>query len=158
MRVSYARFVKRPDWLPRNDVRTGARAAGERYERAVHAALLKRYPGQYVEGPWIAYRCNERGSRLNFCQPDGLYFDIQRGLIVIIEVKLKHGVKAYKQLHDLYLPVIRHIFEDFEIRLIEVVKWFDPAIKTGNFLGLCSTIHECAPLRADMYNVHILRP
>lgn len=156
MRISYARFVKKPDWLPRNEIRTGAKAAGQRYERRVHAALLERYPQNYVPGPWISYREDDI-SRVNFCQPDGLYIDIRKGLIVIIEVKLKHGRRAWEQLNDLYLPCIQHIFHDFEVRLIEVVKWFDPAIRVPAKTLLCSDIHTCSPLRGRLYNVHILR-
>lgn len=157
MRVNYARFTRKPDWLPRNEVRTGARAAGERFERRVHATFLERYRGFYVEGPWIAYNRDGPGRRINFCQPDGLYIDIKRGLIVIVEVKLKHGVKAWEQLNKLYLPCIECIFKDFEIRLIEVVKWFDPAVSPPVYLGLCSGLQDCAPLEANMYNVHILK-
>ncbi len=157
MRVDYARFTKRPDWLPRNEVRTGARAEGSRYERRVHTALLGKYRDYYVEGPWIAYRREGPGRRINFCQPDGLYIDIKKGLIVIIEVKLKHGMKAWEQLNELYFPCITHIFKDFEIRLIEVVKWFDPVISPALNLGLCRSIHDCAPMNAHMYNVLILK-
>ena len=155
-RVDYARFTKAPDWLPRNEVRTGARAQGHRYEKHVHTTLLERYPEKYVESPWIGYRA-DGGPRLGFCQPDGLYIDIEKGLIIIVEVKLKHGPKAWEQLNKLYYPCVQHIFKDFEIRLIEVVRWFDPAVFREQYTALCADIHECAPRRANCYNVHILR-
>lgn len=159
LEISYARFIKRPDWLPRNPVRTGARANGERFERRVHATLLKRYPDKYIEGPWIAYRGVNTGNRVRFCQPDGLYIDIKEGLLVIIEAKLKHGSRAWEQLNDLYYPCLRHIMEGgklFEIRLIEVVKWFDPLTFREMPPAMCSTIHGCTPMRENVYNVHLL--
>jgi hypothetical protein len=155
-RINYARFTKAPDWLPRNEVRTGARAQGHRYEKHVHATLLERYPDRYIEGPWIGYSGDGRAG-INFCQPDGLYIDIERGLVVIVEAKLKHGRKAWEQLNTLYYPCVQHIFQDFEVRLVEVVKWFDPALFCQQRTALCSTIHEVAPMRAKTYNVHILR-
>jgi hypothetical protein len=156
LEVKYARFIKKPDWLPRNEVRKGAKAAGMRFERHVHAALLGRYPEQYLPSPWIGYR-KEHQSRLSFCQPDGLYIDIGEGLIVIVEVKLKHGRRAWEQLNELYLPCVSQIFHDFEIRLIEVVKWFDPNAFRDQKTALCESIHTCSPRRAKMFNVHILR-
>jgi len=159
LKVSYARFVQKPDWLPRHAVRTGARANGERFERRVHATLLERYPDKYIEAPWIAYRHHRTGHRVRFCQPDGLYIDIKKGLLVIIEAKLKHGSKAWEQLNDLYYPCIAKIMEGgklFEIRLIEVVKWFDPLTFRERPTALCSHIHECAPMRGGLYNVHLL--
>lgn len=156
MEISYARFTKKPDWLPRNEKRKGAKANGQRFEKRVHATLLERYPTRYVEGPWICYR-DRADNRLCHCQPDGLYIDIEKGLIVVIEVKLKHGILAYQQLAR-YMPMVEHIFEDFEIRGIEVVKWFDPQISYGSTkTALCADLVKCAPQNANMYNVHILR-
>lgn len=154
--VQYARLIKAPDWVKRNPKRTGAKANGQRFERRVHAALLERYPDKYVENPWLSYRYDSR-DRLRLCQPDALYIDIAGGLIVVIEVKLKHGVRAWEQLR-VYAPIVEHIFKDFEVRLIEVVKWFDPQIcVTSTKTALCADLTRPSPQKAGMYNVHILR-
>lgn len=63
-----------------------------------------------------------------YCQPDGLDFDFDKGLITIVEFKLQHTSNAWWQTRELYEPVVRKIFPSslWEIAIVEIVKWFDP--------------------------------
>lgn len=110
--------------LPRNQ----ARKNGVKYERTAQEYLLRAFHGRYLPSPWLAFRVRNE-SRHRFCQPDGLVFDWQRHVLLVLEIKYQHTEEAWHQVHDLYLPVLRHLFRNcrFQYRACEVVKWYNPA-------------------------------
>lgn len=131
---------------------TGSRAFGVRYEKKVHAEMLRLFPDHYVPSPWFEFfdACGRR-----WCQPDGLLIDIAQQEIVIVEVKSSHTGQAWWKLWHLYLPVVQAVFgPDFSYRCLEIVKYYD-ADELFPFASLCEHIH-LAPT-APHTGVHIMR-
>jgi len=64
---------------------------------------------------------------MRWCQPDGLLFNLDKGIITIVEIKFKHTPLAWWQLNELYYPLISFIFgqELWSYRLAEWVRWYD---------------------------------
>lgn len=136
----------------RQQKRTGRRRQGELYEQAVHREFLERYPG-YVPRPWLNFYDRE-GSK--WCQPDGLLVNPWQGQISIIEAKYQHTEAAHFQLFRVYLPVVSHLFAGlYKIALVEVVKWFDPAVLCPVSPSLCK---DPSTAQVGRFNVHIWRP
>lgn len=111
--------------LPRN----AARKNGVKYERQAQEYLDAAYSGQYLPSPWLKFRCRGEGAA-RYCQPDGLLFDWARHSVLVIEIKYRHTPEAWGQVNDLYLPVLRKLFErcQYQFRRCEMVRWYDPAV------------------------------
>lgn len=105
----------------------GAKGDGIRYEQRVHRHLRKLFGDTYVEGPWIAFN----DPHLRHCQPDALIIDARKGIVYLIEIKLRHCPEAYWQLRRLYQPILSFLFPPsaWEIRCCEIVKWYDCSIR-----------------------------
>jgi hypothetical protein len=103
-----------------------AKAAGIRYERKIQAKMEAEYP-LFLAHPCMRFH-GRFGSEL--CIPDGIVISEQRpDLLTIVEIKLRHTSDAWYQLHDLYLPVAKKAFPSHTIQLLEICKFYDPAIK-----------------------------
>lgn len=130
MRIVSARWVAQPPpSLHGRDRKSAAQAAGLRYEARVQTYLLQRYGDTYVPSPWFAYR--KGGDYYDrYCQPDGLLFDLDRGKIVVVEVKIRHCPRAAEQLLGLYRPVLASLFDGrlWSLGVCEVTRWFDKDI------------------------------
>ena len=88
--------IDRPDEIPVQRTRRGAKGRGLAYEHQVAEALPHAF-----HGPWYEYwDANGRG----WCQPDL----VLRGsrIIVVCEVKLTWTPQATSQLSDLYVPIL----------------------------------------------------
>lgn len=147
----HARFCEKPGFVTERRVGKGARADGIRYENKVQDYLVKRLPS-YMPSPWISFVI---GNKIRFCQPDGLNFMLRRGVIQIIEVKLRHTDRSYWQTEHLYRPLLKAMFPDWTIHTTEVVKWYDntTAFPCEHFLQ-----RDLEDSRQDKYGVHILWP
>lgn len=127
-KVTAARFDERGSGFgPRRA--SGRRGEGLRYEHKALQRLDTLYPGMLVWGPWLRFSSAGRPYE-RWCQPDGLLIDVNAGVIVVVEVKHHHTAEAWWQLERLYKPVLRHLFPEqlWRIELLEVVRWFDPAV------------------------------
>lgn len=135
--------------LPRNQ----ARKNGVKYERTAQEYLDSAYTGQYLPSPWIAFRVQGEGN-VRFCQPDGLIFDWQRHCVIVVEIKYRHTPEAHGQVHDLYLPVLRHLFKkcNFSFRCCEMVRWYDPATR---FPGPYAMVSDILLTPASKFGVFI---
>ena len=125
--VHKARFVcETPQFADTPVPSRGSFANGARYEARAQAHLLANYPDNYVPSPWIQFATQ---TGLRYCQPDGLFFDLPRAQLTIIEIKLKHTARAWWQLQRLYLPVVKEIFPAhcWHYSLLEVCCWLDPS-------------------------------
>lgn len=151
--IQSAHFCPPPAWALEQRAKRGRKAEGLRYERKVQAHM-EAESEWYLAGPWLIYII---GGRPHWCQPDGLHFDVQAGIITIIEIKYSHTTDAYWQLRHLYSHVLGHIFpdRDWTFRLVEVVKWYDPAVKFPEPTVMCPD-----PLRhaSESIGVHIWKP
>lgn len=136
----------------RQQKRIGRRRQGELYEAAVHREFLQRYPG-YLPKPWFRFYDRE-GAK--WAQADGLLINPWQGQISVIECKYQHTEQAHYQLFQVYLPVVSHLFAGYyRIALVEVVKWFDPAVLCPQPAALC---RDPANAPEGKFNVHIWRP
>ena len=131
--VHKARFVcETPRFAESTAPARGAFANGARYEKRVQEYLLESYPDEYLPSPWIQFVSAGNlpdCSQLRYCQPDGLFLDIRRAQLTIVEIKLKHTARAWWQLQRLYLPVVKEIFppRSWRYSLLEVCCWLDPS-------------------------------
>ena len=110
--------------------------AGKRYEAKIFKRLAKLAGSgadlRVIESPWISFSTLRDTDRR--VQPDLLIF--QNRQLLLCEIKLAHTVDAYWQLVHLYAPVVRRVFPDYELRLVEITKSFDPAIRFGDDMRL----------------------
>lgn len=153
--VEWASFAKYPPSFAKDVHRRGARGRGVQYEKKVRAWLSRKYEGWYIPSPWLLYRLHN-DSRLHWCQPDGLVIRPDLGIIWVHETKLRHTAEAWFQLMDLYLPILERIFPPklWSIRLVEVVRWFDPSVP---FPGKYSLHPEFEDVKLNEVGVKIWR-
>jgi hypothetical protein len=124
------------------------------YERKVNFRLIEEFGFErFIPGQWFQFQFY--GKKIQFCQTDGLLFTPKQQKVLIIEVKYKHTPGAYWQLEDKYLPVISHLFRDWEISTLEIVKWYDPSTA---FPTTVSLKKEITDVRPGEFGVHILTP
>lgn len=143
-----------PPWLASGDLQpTRAQQAGLRYELAVHRALLRDFT-TYLPAPWISYTLH--GRRI-WCQPDGLLFNPNDGIITIVEIKLHHTDDAFDQLINRYLPLVQAFFPPrlWRYRICEVCRWYDPHTRTAATPHMVQTLRDC---RTDAFNVMPFSP
>jgi hypothetical protein len=106
------------------------RQKGINYEKKVQVYLARTFPGVVVHSPWVRF-VSTGSPKFRFCQPDAILFDLRRGIICVVEVKLSHTSNAWWQVRRLYAPVLAHLFRGPRWRFVslEIVKWYDPATK-----------------------------
>lgn len=133
---------------------------GLNYERKVHNHLSSVFNPErgsqlYVPAHWITFRTSdptERGPR--YAQPDGLLVDLDRSLVVIVEIKLRHMQSAWWGLRRLYEPLIRKIFGNkWSFAVCEIVDWYDPAVFWPEPYSMC---RDPSMLRRNEFGVMIL--
>lgn len=147
--VTQARFSDSPPPFLRHPPRRGRKRQGLIYQARAGAWLLDRFKPHFRFSPWVVFN----GDR--WCQPDGLLILPERDRIVVTEIKLRHCSEAWFQLFELYIPVVRVLFPNWEVVGCEVVKWYDPA----------DVVPQAPKLRANPadaingeFNVHIYAP
>lgn len=104
-----------------------AQKLGIRYERRAHAHFAEAFPGRYGAGQWIAFR-ERRSGKVRYAQPDGLVVDYERGLLTLLEMKLRHTDRAWWALRYVYEPLFSFLFPSWRVACCEVVRWYDPAV------------------------------
>lgn len=140
-------------FIPRKGEATAAQAAGNRHERRMHYYLEKKFPRDYLASPWITYTTSFAGG-WKWCQPDGLLFMWDKGLIIVVEGKIKHTEKSYWQTENLYVPVVSVLFPLWEYAVCEVVRWYDPSVRFPVQPKIVEGITDCRP---GDFNVFIMR-
>lgn len=138
--------------------KSGAKGAGLRYEERAQKlieASLARENLIYVPSPWFKYRRHSAPDRENFAQPDGICPDVSRGIIYLIEIKIKHTIDSYFQLLDRYVPLLERYFNYpeklWKIAPIEVVRWYDPAIAYPCQVTMIQELHRAEPKDLSVY-------
>jgi hypothetical protein len=151
--IQSAEFCDPPAFSFRPRLRTGRRAAGMRYESRVQARLCSESEW-YLPSPWIVFLS---GGKPYWCQPDGLHFAFDSGVITVIEVKNSHTSEAYRQLRCVYAPVLARMFPPrlWTLRLVELVKWYDPDVDFPETTVMCP---DPFAHRFDAIGVHIWHP
>jgi hypothetical protein len=141
---------------------SGAKGAGLRYEDKTQRTLTKTFADaglQYLPSPWFRYWRKSSPMRENFAQPDGFCPDHRRGIIFLVEIKLKHTIDSYFQLLDKYTPLLEKFFNNGEklwrIAPIEVCRWYDPRVLYPCKIAFQDDILLCDPREVS---VHVCRP
>lgn len=138
----------------KNHGRSPAQREGLRYEARAQDYLLQLYPDTYVPSPWLTFRLRHEPMP-RWCQPDGIIVDMETGRLIIIEIKLRHMAEAYTQVIGIYQPVLKKIFPGWEMRHVEMVRWYDAGSYFPVPVQLISNI-DLAP--RGRFGVHIWKP
>lgn len=115
-------FAQPPAFTRKQRLR-GSQRAGLTFEKKVGEMLSEKFGDRVIADCWIGYDDMVFGERI--CSPDYLVIDVVRGLITIVECKLTHTKDAWRQINDVYFPVVARLFPGFDIRGIEVCKNFE---------------------------------
>lgn len=142
-----------PHFGGRKNRSTYAQRLGIRYEHKAQEHLLELFPDGYVASPWIAFRLKGE-PMLRFCQPDGIIVDPWQGRVTIVEIKLRHMPEAYTQITGIYHPVLSHLFPGWDIRHVEMTRWYDPHI---HFPVPVQLISDLTLVPRGRFGVHIWR-
>lgn len=132
--VSFASFAAEPPLFTQNKTHlTKVQKDGLRYEKRVQIYLesLCRANEEFacLCNPWIIFgRKGDSPTVLNLCQPDCLVINRSARRIIIVEAKLSHTPDSWRQIRQLYEPVVKKIFPAFSFSFLEICKWFDPHI------------------------------
>lgn len=133
--VTFAEFSKVKPKFTENPVSafTRAQKEGLRYEKKALEYLrellinAKDVNFELFTSPWIIFKQgSDPRTRLRFCQPDAVFISETNKRIIIVEIKYQHTPDAWRQLRLLYEPVIKFMYPDFDIALVEICRWFDP--------------------------------
>ena len=153
--VTWAEFSTwEPSFGGKRSRSTGAQANGIRYERKVQRYLTALCSGHYVPAPWFRY-CVHNHPHWHYCQPDGLLFDFNKNLITIVEIKLGHSFRAWKQIRTLYEPVVKRVFGPYwQYAACEVTTYHDPAI---TFPEPIYHISQLSSLQPGQFGLYLIR-
>lgn len=163
--VEYAAFAATPPPFITSSNKptfTKAQKDGLRYEKRAQNYLIK-LGGRFDHfrvlcNPWILFHSvGAPSSSIQFCQPDCLLIDDTEKKVTIVECKLSHTPDSWKQVRQLYEPVLRRIpeFAGYSFAAVEVCKWFDP------HKGFPETYYYAENVLGatiDRFGIHIYKP
>ena len=110
---------ERPTFIPEGKY-NGVQMAGIRYEKRVADRLKNRYGEERVwHGPWFQFE-DKHGA--GFCSPDILIFPTGSGPVIIGECKLTVSREAERQLKKLYVPVVKYLWPDNDVRPVQIAR------------------------------------
>lgn len=139
---------------------TKVQKSGLQYEKRAQAYLINLCKGGdkfiCLCNPWIMFRSKRDVSNAaSFCQPDCLVISKNSTQVIIVEIKLSHTADSWKQLRQLYEPVVRHLYPNSKIALLEVCKWFDPHTNFPERYYYADNVLEA---QNERLGVHIYKP
>jgi hypothetical protein len=73
------------------------------------------------------FRFSRKNRPMESCFPDAIIDEGTR--VTIVEIKYRHTYDAYAQLTNLYLPIIKHVYDGAEIRRLEICKNYDTSVQ-----------------------------
>ena len=128
MMMDSVSIVEQPAFTRNQPLPKGKLRAGVLYERKVIKDFKELYNTKnffFVPGFWVQSTVS---NDVSFAELDGIFVDIPRRIITIVEIKLTHIAQAGYQLKDKYMPLIKALFGAWvrSIRLLEVCKNYDP--------------------------------
>lgn len=142
---------------------TKTQKSGLRYEKRAQEYLQRLVETSSVDhnysclsNPWLMYSpVNDNPNAVFFCQPDFICFDNVRNKAIIVEIKLSHTGDSWKQIRQLYEPVLRVIYPGASIAAVEVCKWFDPHTPFPETYYYCENVLGA---ETDRFGIHIYKP
>ncbi len=75
-----------------------------------------------------ALKFQSRQNLYEYCIPDAIAMNDRGDIITIIEIKSTHNFNAWNQLHNLYLPVVKVLWPEKHINLLEICKEYAPGV------------------------------
>ena len=124
--------------------RTGAKAAGLRFEKQVVKSLEQKYSG-FISGIPFQYK-TEYADKV-ICIPDG--FLLYGKEIIVIEIKLRHTIDAWFQLRKLYSPVLQKVFSR-PVRMMEICKVYEPGVVFPERILILKDVREFLTSKEEM--------
>lgn len=111
---------------------------GKEFEHEIYTLMLPSYPDLLYQ-PLYSYNIKSEPRR-RYCLPD----IIVRGANAILccEVKIRHTSEAESQLFDLYLPLLRQLHPKEVVVGVEIVRHFDPDVRSVRIPRLIDHIDE----------------
>lgn len=163
--VEYAAFATNPPpFINTNNKPTFTKTQkdGLRYELRAQTYIRKLCERsafiRVLCNPWVLYHSvGNSPSAIQFCQPDCLVIDDTRKKVTIIECKLSHTPDSWKQVRQLYEPVLRRVpdFANHSFAAVEVCKWFDPHKGFPETYYYNENVLEAV---TDRFGIHIYKP
>lgn len=103
--------------------RTASQKAGLVYEDRIRSRLRENHSTVYLDQPTLHFR---DGGGWRTCIPDGL--DVFDDKVIIVEIKSQHMPEAWWQLRRLYEPVVRKLFLNTPVAVLEICRVYDPSM------------------------------
>ena len=148
-RVIYA-WKTAPRHMPTSRY-TNAQKNGRRYEKKIGTRLLSALPSIELS-PWFEFDSSLGLGRL--CQPDAILVGEKE--LTIFEIKYSHCLEAFWQLSDLYYPVLSSFVDHPNIRLVEIVRSFDPSIQFPIPINLHLDLDSILSMPFASDRIHVL--
>ncbi len=78
----------------------------------------------FLKNRWFAYK-TEGKHHWQYAEMDGIIIVPEELRVLIVEVKLKHSNLAYRQMNNLYRPILQHLQPVWRVDMLEVVRYCD---------------------------------
>lgn len=130
----------------------GARGKGLRYE----AKVTKWLNGQ-VGKEWKTYsqQClkylNNEGH-IGYCIPDWYAVNETREEILLVEIKLTRVARAWWQLNELYVPMLRFLYPGYAIACVEIASRVELIVTPGE-VSVIHSLGDAKPGRTSFLKV-----
>ena len=140
-------YSKAPDFIDPHSYRTPAMIKGLKYEGEVKQHLKEIFDREtkIFLGPWIRYF---DGLKWRFAQPDVVLFNEH---LVIGEIKLTWRPGAVRKLANLYEPLCRKVWPDYQVKKVQICKGIKNNCKVNEWHQLEDIMH---PDKPDHFDVH----
>lgn len=117
--VTWAELTKPPSFATNPAKIKGVKGKGLRYEKQICQKLSLEAGKDWTTkaGAWFRF---EADGKERYAQPDWFALNDNLGLCCIVEVKLSRVERAWRQLNQLYKPVLAACYPDYAIALVEV--------------------------------------
>jgi hypothetical protein len=101
---------------------------------------------EYLQGPWFRFT-DDYGTR--HCQPDSVLVDKQKRRITIFEIKTRDLEQGYRQLEDVYRPVLAKAYPGYTIDTVLVCKAYSNFRRLVDKIELVDGISDAMRYRGD---------
>ena len=123
---------------------SAAAKRGLSYERKVLKTLEGNFPRRFIAQLPFTFRTQ---AKTGWAIPDGLLFDFDRRLVLLLEIKYTHGADAWWQLHKFYLPIVQEALPSHRIIPVEICRTYDPAVRLPKAPLLLTGLEEAFEAR-----------
>jgi len=138
-----------PDFIDPHSYQTPAMLKGLTYEKQVKDYLVELFDeDQVVLGPWIKYF---DGLKWRWAQPDVVLLPRKTRRLVIGEVKLTWRPGAVRKLQQLYEPLCRKLWPEYEVKRAQICKGIKKNCKVREWHQLEDILN---PDKPDHFDVH----